>query len=607
MNIPPPQHPYNRHLFVSDNYELLKGLETESVDLITTDPPFAKNATFVGNLKPALSDKELALEKDTLSKWGIHSPKAAVKAGIEWTTGRQTSEFDDIFTFEKDVHEDWMISIAEEHPAIKEVIEAAQYAHSANVAAYICYMSVRLIECHRVLKPTGSLFLHCDWTANSYLRAALDAIFGSNNFGNEIIWQRASGRAKGSQHDEKKLGADTDTILRYTKTEALAVWNPVYAQLDKAQLSKKFPLDDKDGRGGYNLGTPLFCSPSMGARPNLCYTYEGPYGAVTNPHPSGWRVSKERLTEMDQRGDIVWSPSGGRPKRKAFLQDYHGKPVGSLWLDIPNVVGSEGTGYPTQKPWALAKRIIEASTNEGDVVFDPFAGCAYTAVAAEELGRQWIACDISPRALTVLRRQFAKKGWSIDGKVVADEAGVVRLEDVAGMDRFAEVDVSVKGPRDVPERAADDVVAIPSVKPLPERKYKRRSSDMPRSEMVELLARLSEWMCWGCGFAVRGPDGEVVETAAHFHLDHIEPKAEGGSNLLHNRAVLCSPCNTEKGKRTVRLKDFRRDWSVVARRTAYGVSETDLCDLDSAQEQAMLEWSQWRANKGLDHPTIPLG
>ncbi len=275
------------------------------------------------------------------------------------------------------------------------------------------------------------------------------------------------------------------------------------------------------------------------------------------------------------------------------------KGMTDVWTDIPTInnMSKERSGYPTQKPWALAERIIKASSNPGDVVFDPFAGCAYTAVAAEELGRQWIACDISPRSVTVLRRQFAKKGWSIDGEVLADEAGVAQL---------TFVDVKVKGPGDVPERAPDDVVAVPSVKPLPERKYKRRSSDMPRSEMVELLARLSDWACWGCGFAVRGPDGEVVETAAHFHLDHIEPKAEGGSNLLHNRAVLCSPCNTEKGKRTVRLKDFRRDPSVIARRTAYGVPETDLCDLDEAQEQAMIEWSRWRTSKGLDNPTLAL-
>ena len=445
-----------------------------------------------------------------LAEWGVRKAADAETAGVEWPTGRKAAKFKDIWSWETDVHEEWIDALLDTHPHIAFLIDNTRTLHSDGTAAYLAWMAVRLIECHRILKPTGSLYLHCDHSANGYLRMLLDAIFGQSCFQNEVIWSYGLGGSS-----PKRWSRKHDTILFYSKSEP--------------------------------------------------FTFDKP----TQPATSQMMKGRE-------------------------------KGMTDVWTDIPTInnMSKERTGYPTQKPWALAERIIKASSDPGDVVFDPFAGCAYTAVAAEELGRQWIACDISPRSVTVLRRQFAKKGWSIDGEVLADEAGVAQLNFV---------DVKVKGPGDVPERAPDDVVAVPSVKPLPERKYKRRSSDMPRSEMVELLARLSDWACWGCGFAVRGPDGEVVETAAHFHLDHIEPKAEGGSNLLHNRAVLCSPCNTEKGRRTVRLKDFRRDPSVVARRKAYGIPETALCDLDEAQEQAMIEWSQWRASKGLDHPTLTLG
>ena len=254
---------------------------------------------------------------------------------------------------------------------------------------------------------------------------------------------------------------------------------------------------------------------------------------------------------------------------------------------------AERTGYPTQKPWALAERIVKASSNPGDVVLDPFAGCAYTAVAAEELGRQWIACDISPRALTVLRRQFAKKGWAIDGKAAVDDTGqsVLKL-----------VDVTVLGPRDIPERdhTADPA---PSVKPLPQRKFKVPASDMPEAEMKRLLADVAGFQCWACGFAPRDIDGQVVESTEHFHLDHIEPKSHGGSNYVHNRALLCAPCNLAKSSQRVPLKAFRDDMDVADRRASYG-HPTYPVDIDTVQTEAMIRWSAWRSENGLDQPTL---
>lgn len=210
------------------------------------------------------------------------------------------------------------------------------------------------------------------------------------------------------------------------------------------------------------------------------------------------------------------------------------------------------------------EQIDMASSRKGDLVLDPFAGCAYTAVAAEKLNRQWIACDISPRALTVLRRQFAKNGWAMDGK----EA--IESDTMQGLLKF--VDVSVLGPNDLRERDHPNDL-MRSVKPLPERTYKVPSSDMSTNEMKKMLGELSDWQCWACGYATRTTSGEIVATIDHFHLDHIEPKSEGGSNFVHNRALLCGPCNLDKSNRRVPLKAFRDDQGPTSRRLSYGIAD----------------------------------
>ena len=226
------------------------------------------------------------------------------------------------------------------------MIEAARYVHSEGRAAYLSYMAVRLIEIRRVLKPTGSLFLHCDDTANSYLRLLLDAVFGDENFRNEIIWSYRTGGASRTRFSSKH-----DTIFFYSKT---AHWT-------------------------YN-----------------------------KPKEKSYTKSKSRKPGLINYG-------GGTAE---FFQDENGVynfvNMRDVW-DIPYIGSTdpERTGYPTQKPVALAERIINSSSNPGDVVLDPFVGCAYVPVAAERLGRQWIACDVNPRALTVVRRQFNKFHYGI--------------------------------------------------------------------------------------------------------------------------------------------------------------------------------------------------
>ena len=515
-----------------DNYRLLRGMESETVDLITTDPPFAKNGTFVGKLKPPLSRAELDKERTMLAEWGVRSKADAERVGVEWPTGTETSEFKDIWSWETDVHEEWIDGLLDTHPAVSFLIDNTRSTHSDGHAAYLAWMAVRLIEMHRVLKPTGSLYLHCDHTANSYLRVLLDAIFGAKNFRNEVIWSYRRWTAS-----KKRLPRLHDVMLCYAVSDQ-PTFHPVLVPNNNPNSSQYVSTKDADGK------------------------------TVVQRDAYGIPIKRKTSTHLT---------------------------VGDVWeMPIISPNGKERVGYPTQKPWALAERIIKASSNPGDVVFDPFAGCAYTAVAAERLDRQWIACDISPRSVTVLRRQFAKNGWAIEGEIPDGLPFDYETE-------MAFKNVTVVGPDGVPERSTVEADKAPPVKPLPERKYKKRATaDMSRGEMLELLVGVSGWACWGCGFAVRSPDGSVVRTGAHFHLDHIEAQSSSGSNYIHNRAVLCAPCNADKGRKPIRLKDLRQLPSVQTRREEYGLTESDLCDIDAVQEQAMIEWSAWRAQRGLD-------
>ncbi len=456
----------NRHLFIADNFHLLKALDTACVDLICTDPPFAKHDTFVGSLKPPLTQQELQEESDVLAAWGICSSADADQAGIVWPTGETTARFKDIWSWETDVHEEWIDDIEDRYAAVNSTIQATRRTHSESTAAYLTYMAVRLIECHRVLKPTGSIYLHCDHTANSYLRMLLDAIFGSENFQNEIVWTYGLGGSS-----PKRWSRKHDTLLFYTKSNKFTFFKP------------------------------------------------------TQP------ASSQKL----------------KGKQKGMVD---------VW-NIPSLNNNAGerTGYPTQKPVALAELIVRASSSPGDLVFDPFAGCAYVPVAAERSGRHWLACDISPRAMTVLRRQFRKFGYAVDGQA---PEGVLTYKNSS----LARANVTVCGPKELPVRSTIEQDVI-SIRPLPPRKYKTRASIFSRSEMLEFLLDLSDWRAWCCGFANWKQDEHgttVVEhTTRNFELDHIDPKSKGGRHEIDNRAPLCPYHNSMKSNRRIHLDDLRAE------------------------------------------------
>ena len=346
------------YLYRADCLAVLDTLHSESVDLIYLDPPFG-------------TGKEWQADKGGFSdKWNPHNVPR--------------EEYQRLLDYDKRLH---------------DRIEIMTEIYSFNMQAYIVFMANRLIEMHRVLKDTGSIYLHCDPTASHYLKVVMDTIFGARNFRNEIVWHRHSGAAKGSQHASRTFGRDTDTLLHYSKTKEYT-HNPPTHKLTPDLLAEKFPHTDANGRR-YHLNVLLFCSPGMGDRPNLCYEYKG----ITPPHPSGWRVSKERLRYMDDVGDIIWRV-GKMPLRKSYADKYKGKPIGSLWTDIKKPGSQERLGYPTQKPLALLNRIIKASSQKGDVVLDPFCGCGTTLVSAHQLGRTWIGVDVTNNAISLTRERL---------------------------------------------------------------------------------------------------------------------------------------------------------------------------------------------------------
>ena len=467
----------------------------------------------------------------TLAGWGIGSQRDAESAGIEWPDADNTGRFSDIWRWEDDVHEDWVTRIEDDYPALAKVIDTARTAYDEGTAAYLTYMSIRLIEMHRILKPTGSMYLHCDTTASHYLKSAMDAIFGADNFRNEIIWKRFNFHA-----DAKRFGKVTDRMLFYAKSPEYR-YSPQRIPYKDSYVKSHFRHVDDDGRR-YRLDN---LNPPGGRGP--VYEFHG----VTR----AWRYKEENMRKLDAEGRI-YATLGGVPQLKRYLDELPGEAVHEMWLDIPpiNPRAKERTGYPTQKPVALAERIIKASSNPGDVVLDCFAGCAYVPVAAERNGRQWIACDISPRALTVLRRQFAKFNYAVDG-TQQTETPLLNPE----------ANITTKGPGELPPRADEDPVEPQSIKELPPRKFKVPASRIPEGEMMEFLLGLSGYTAWCCGYAVRRSGGEVVKTTRNFHLDHIDPKSKQGSNQIMNRAPLCPDHNIRKNNRRVHLEDYRAEIS----------------------------------------------
>ena len=403
----------NRTLFHGDNLPFLRAMNSESVDLIATDPPFNKGRDF-------------------------HATPDSLAAG---------ARFQDRWSWEADVHQDWVDQIMDDHPRLMEAIESARYAHSDGMGAFMCFMAVRLLEMRRVLKPNGSIYLHFDQTAAHYIKAVMDAVFGHKLFLNEVLWLYKTGGTS-----KRWFGRKHDTILLYAKTKNYT-FNPLK---EKSYLAHKYGFSNvtihEDENGQYTL---------VGMR--------------------------------------------------------------DFW-DVPALRGNqpETTGYPTQKPIALYERMIQASSNEGDIVFDPFAGCATTCVAAEKLSRQWVGIDI----------------WDRVHRVV-----MARMGDEVGL--FGKVTFTANQPTrtDAGETSA----------PFLRVKQRVAEPDGPRwtrSQMYEHLLDQHGPRCQGCDRSFDDP--------RYLELDHNTPRSDGGLNHISNRILLCGPCNRLKSN-TYTLSGLRRE------------------------------------------------
>lgn len=386
-------------------------MNSESVDLIATDPPFNKGKDF-------------------------HATPDSLAAG---------AKFQDRWSWEIDVHQTWVDQITDDYPRLMEAIESARYAHSDGMGAFMCFLAVRLLEMRRVMKPTGSIYLHCDPTASHYLKAVMDAVFGRKQFRNEIIWcYKTGGMSK------RWFGRKHDVLLFYSKSSKY-LFTP---QEEKSYLSHKY--------GFTNV--------------NILEDEGGPYTMVG-------------------------------------MRDY--------W-NIPALRGNqpEAMGYPTQKPLHLYERIVEASSNKGDVVLDPFAGCATTCVAAERLDRQWVGVDIWDKAHETVIARLQREGLAADG----DSGDMLAFGDV-----YYETEP--------PTRTDDGNEAVTFLR-VKERIREPEGNKMSRAEMYDFLLTQHGPKCQGCDRAFDDP--------RYLQLDHNTPRADGGINHITNRVLLCGPCNQAK-------------------------------------------------------------
>ena len=360
----------NRTVWVGDNLHVMRGINSECIDLIYLDPPFNSNQDYA-------------------------APIGSIAAGAAF---KDTWTLSDI-----DVHEHG--ELADRHPAAYSVIEAARNASGKSMMSYLIMMAVRLIEMERILKPTGSIYLHCDPTASHYLKLMLDTIFGGENYRNEIVWKRTS-----SHNDAKRFGKIHDIIFYYAKSAKAVSFTPIYVDYSEDYLNEKFKQDE-NGRW-YKLE-------------NMTAPYRGGsggrflfHGKVPGPTRM-WSKNEKTMERLWQEGRIK-TGRDGKPRLDGlieYLDEKEGMPVQDWWDDILRVgnTSKERLGYPTQKPIALLDRIIEASSNEGDIVFDPFCGCATTLVAADRLERQWAGIDLSPLAVKLVNERISEDRGALWG------------------------------------------------------------------------------------------------------------------------------------------------------------------------------------------------
>jgi site-specific DNA-methyltransferase (adenine-specific) len=387
-------------LFYGDNLEILRQyIPDESIDLIYLDPPFNSSRNYN------------VLFKD--------------ESGIE--SEAQITAFDDTWHWNHIAEQTYHELVTQSPDHISKVVSALRdFIGTNQLMAYLVMMAARLAELHRVLKPTGSLYLHCDPTASHYLKIILDTIFGADQFRNEIIWKRSSAHSDTAQGKVLHMGRLHDIILFYTKTDK-ATRNELYQPYNQEYVDTFYRYKDPDGRR-YRLDN--IAGPGGAAKGNPQYEFLG----VTRY----WRYSKERMQELYEQGRIVQTKPGNVPAYKRYLDEMPGVPLQDVWTDIQPIgaQAAERLGYPTQKPLTLLERIIQASSNPGDIVLDPFCGCATSIVAAQKLGRRWIGVDITHLAIALQKYRLEAMFPGIKFKVVGEPKDIGAAKQLAAEDRY---------------------------------------------------------------------------------------------------------------------------------------------------------------------------
>ena len=427
----------NRTLFHGDNLEFMRAMNSESVDLIATDPPFNKSKDF-------------------------HATPDSLAAG---------ATFQDRWSWDKDVHEEWTDQLENTHKNLYLAIQNARHVHSDSMGAYLCFMAVRLIEMRRLLKSTGSIYLHCDHTASHYLKMIMDAVFGRKHFKNEIVWCYKTGGVPKSAFARKH-----DVLLFYSKDESKTKFN------EQKEVSYNLTLPEPHTQSGKDLG-----------------------------------VKRDSLGKYRHVAMRDWWVEYGLNKE----------------LDITPLYRNdqERFGFPTQKPIRLYERIIYASTMKGDIVLDPFCGCATTPVVAERSGRRWVGIDIWKRAQDAIVDRLEKEGLKAPKytrKTKKTRQAYLFTEEFT----FTS---------ELPERTDNEdseVVVLPTLKKALKETWQKLSNREIRSELEDAQKDKDDWIiCAGCGRQLEGPFME---------LDHIMPKSSRGVDDISNRILLCSPCNGRK-------------------------------------------------------------
>lgn len=383
------------HLYYGDNLDVLRRhIKDESVDLVYLDPPFNSNATY--------------------NVLFGHADGTQAAAQIE--------AFDDTWRWDTSAASAFQEAVERGGDVAQALTAFQTLLGPSTMLAYLSMMAPRLVELRRVLKSTGSLYLHCDPTASHYLKLLLDAVFGAQNFRNEIVWQRTA--TKGDAR--RKLGAVHDVILNFTKAPNDAYFEPARREPDAAYKAR-FSLNDNDGRGPYRLA-PL---DSPNPRPNLTYEYKG-----FAPPQKGWRVSREVMEQLDEEGRLAFpKKADGRIARKHYLNEQEKPTFGDVWTDIAplQAASAERLGYPTQKPVALLERIIESGCPPGGVVLDPFCGCGTTIAAAQNLKRNWVGIDVTFLAVSLIKSRLTAAGaedYDVLGEpTTADDAAALAAND----------------------------------------------------------------------------------------------------------------------------------------------------------------------------------